>query len=286
MSEALSAATVRTERLDPDPAEALAGLLGAEPPLDRLPPLWHAVYLLERPRQEDLGTDGHVRSSVPPSDGAPLSRMFAGGSVTVLGPLLLGETAARETRTIRREQKQGSSGPLTFVTIEHRLLQRGGVRVVDEQVLVYRHADRPPRDDGGTQTRPSATPADAAPTVPDAAAVSVHCDVTLMFRFSALTYNAHRIHYDRDFARAEGYPDLVVQGPLQAILLAEALRRRGDEFDGRRFTYRLVRPAFVGQTLTTAPLTPPGAESASAARAELRTEASDVTATATLEQAR
>jgi len=236
----------RTEMLGPGPAEGLAGLLGVPiPDLDAgLPLLWHTVYLLDRPRQDVLGPDGHpARGGMPTPPHPGMRRMFAGGWVRISGALRCGEPATRRTRVTGTVEKSGRTGPLTFVTIAHEITQRGTLVVTEEQDLVY----RPPAAVGG---RAAADPVEPGPPCPQDWRVSP--TPTLLFRYSALTYNAHRIHYDRDYARdVEGYPGLVVHGPLQALLMAEATRREATGPVGdQTFTYRLLAPLFDVGVLT------------------------------------
>jgi 3-methylfumaryl-CoA hydratase len=217
-----------TELITPGPAQALAGLLGVPAAGEELPLLWHWVYLLDRPPQDALGPDGHqARGGMPVPPGPGLRRMFAGGRVWRHGPLRIGSEATRRTWQASSARKQGRSGPLVFVTVRTEVSQGGQVVITDEQDLVYREAgaDNPARSGPGV----AAAGRDRAVTV----------DPVLLFRFSALTYNAHRIHYDRDYARAEGYPGLVVHGPLQALLMAELARPGATEY-----AYRLVAPLY------------------------------------------
>ena len=241
----------RTEHLVPGPAEALAGLLDLPLPdlyTAGLPPLWHWVYLLDRPPQSTLGPDGHPATGGLPSRPAPgLRRMFAGGRVTQHGPLLVPREATRRSAVVRQTDKQGSAGRLTFVTVAHEISQDGRVVVSEEQDIVYREpVDQPPPQ---------------GPRDPDDRDWFIAVDPVLLFRFSALTYNGHRIHYDRDFARAEGYPGLLVHGPLQALAMSEAARRLRPGLT--RFAYRLVSPLFDEQGM--------------AVRAEPSTEGIDTT---------
>ncbi len=235
----------RSELLLPGPAEALGSLLGVPVPDlghgEGLPLLWHWVYLLDRPAQADLGPDGHpVRGTLPTPPGPGRRRMWAGGRVRATGSLRCGQTATRRTSVLSVEEKQGRSGPLTFVVIGQQVLQADRVVIDEQQDIVYRDAV------------PSA-PAPVAgagqhPVVPAAAGEwAIDTSPTLLFRFSALTYNGHRIHYDRDYARdVEGYPGLLVHGPLQALAMAEAARARGGG-DHRFFEYRLAAPLFDGR---------------------------------------
>lgn len=234
---------VRTELIAPEPAEALAGLLDIAAPRDTLPPAWHWVYLLERRPTADLGRDGHPTTGVPAPPGPGRLRMFAGGRLTEHRPLLFGAAATRTTQVASSTEKQGRSGPLTFVTVRHTIEQDGHVAVVDEQDIVYRAP--------GTSLRVEAPP-EALSATPDCLQLQV--DNVLLFRFSALTYNGHRIHYDHGYAAEEGYPGLVVHGPLQALLLRELFRRAGAPSTGSVFSYRLVAPVFGAPLLTVRPL--------------------------------
>jgi 3-methylfumaryl-CoA hydratase len=245
MPEAAEAA----ELITTGPAEALAGLLGVADPDDGrgLPLLWHWVYLLDRPPQAALGTDGHrAHGGVPMPPGPGRRRMFAGGRVTQHAPLRTGATASRRTWQASSAEKHGRSGALLFVTVRSEISQDGRVVIAEEQDIVYRAAATAP-------ARPATAPADsvaAGSREPATREWPVAVDPALLFRFSALTYNAHRIHYDRDYARGvEGYPGLVVHGPLQALLMAELARRVTTLPEACEYSYRLVAPLFEGQGL-------------------------------------
>lgn len=237
--------TERTEILTPGPAEGLAGLLGVDLPdlaTAGLPALWHWIYLLDRPRQADLGPDGHpVRGVVPVPPGPGLRRMWASGRVRTLAPLVVGSDATRTSVVARTQEKVGRSGAMTFVTVRHTVAQGAVVVVEEDQHIVYR---QPPE-------KVAAAAADDTPAeVPVVAGEwPIEVTPTLLARYSALTYNGHRIHYDRDFARdVEGYPGLLVHGPLQAVAMAEAARRLlGGAVVPLDFDYRLVAPLFDHQ---------------------------------------
>jgi 3-methylfumaryl-CoA hydratase len=265
----------RTELLLPEPARALGALLGVPvpDPGEGLPLLWHWIYLLDRPAQADLGPDGHpVRGTIPAPPGPGRRRMWAGGRVRTLGALRCGAPATKRTTVVSVTEKQGRAGHLTFVTVGHQISQDGRLVVDEEQDIVYREAvaaAQPP------------VPPEPGPIVP-AGACEWEIDIspTLLFRFSALTYNAHRIHYDRDFTRdVEGYPGLLTHGPLQALAMAEAARARGLTGDVS-FQYRLLSPLFDHQGLVVAAF--PG-EDATATYA--RDRYGRRTATGTLESA-
>lgn len=242
----------RTEVIGPEPSASLAALLDIDAPTDGLlPELWHWVHLLARPRESLLGADGHPVSGIPAPPGPGRRRMFAGGRVTILRPLRVGEEATLVSQVAGTTVKQGRSGPLTFVTVRNEIRQGGALAVVDEQDIVYRA--------GGTQPLPAAplpvAPLPVAP-LPDAAIptrshrLDLAVDERLLFRFSAVTFNAHRIHYDEGWARHEGYDGLVIHGPLQALLMGEVARRGGVSLVGREFAYRLLAPLTRPQVVT------------------------------------
>jgi 3-methylfumaryl-CoA hydratase len=234
---------VRTEQLTAVPSEALANLLEVDTPTELLHPLWHWCYLLEKRPHGDLGPDGHPSSGLPAPPGPGQRRMFAGGRVTTYRLLRYGRPATRTTRITATASKQGRSGPLTFVTVRNEYTQDGELAIVDENDIVYRAPST------GIATRPGTLDAEPRP-FPREPAMTLRVDEALLFRFSALTYNAHRIHYDHNWAREEGYPDLVVHGPLQALMMAELIRRKGAGLVGRQFSYRLVSPMIGPQTFT------------------------------------
>jgi 3-methylfumaryl-CoA hydratase len=264
-----------TELITPGPAQALAALFDIEAPaIDAgLPALWHWVYLLERRRQSDLGPDGHLAHGIPAPPGPGRLRMFAGGRVWMHAPLRFGAPATRTTRVVRTAEKEGRSGRLSFVTVRSVIEQGGAQAIIDEQDIVYREA---------TGTVPGAGPpaGDDVSTQPaqETGELAMTVDPMVLFRFSALTYNAHRIHYDQAYAATEGYPDLVVHGPLQALLIGECLRRSGVSMLREQFAYRLVAPTYGAQRLAVS-FSMDGRGHA----ARLRDGAGRTTATATLQ---
>jgi len=236
----------RTETLQPEPAYALGALLGVPlPDLERgagLPLLWHWIYLLDRPAQADLGPDGHpVHGTLPAPPGPGRRRMWAGGRVRTRGTLRTGSPATKRTSVLSVTEKQGRSGQLVFVTVGHQLRQDGQPVIDEEQDIVYREG----------VAGPAPAPAGELPRVPLVDGEwEIDVSPTLLFRFSALTYNAHRIHYDRDYCRdVEGYPGLLTHGPLQALAMAEAARAAGHADGALTFEYRLVSPLFDYQGL-------------------------------------
>jgi 3-methylfumaryl-CoA hydratase len=248
-----------SRRVDPWPAAAFAALTGApEPPLkdgDPLPPLWHWFTLLEHPATAEIGADGHPAGGPfwPPIPGR--RRMFAGGRLRVAAPIPVGSLLATRSAVSNVSVKSGRTGEMAFVTVRHELLADGVPAGVEEQDIVYR------REPPGTLPAAMERPEAVAPEPPADWRAELATDPVLLFRFSALTYNGHRIHYDRDYAtQAEGYPDLVIHGPLLALLALDLPRLHAPGRSVTSFDYRLVRPAFAPATVVaTAQRTPGGA---------------------------
>ena len=227
--------------LDPAQANAMLVTLDREPSLcagDILPPAWHWLYVHEHVRASELGPDGHPQLGVvmPP---VPLPRrMWAGGQFVFHAPLLLGTTVMRESTIQSITHKQGRSGPLFFVTVGHRLYTNDQLNLIEQQSIVYRELSVD-------------TAASSAQLAPDDADYTQRYQLnsTALFRYSALTFNGHRIHYDADYARqVEGYPDLVIHGPLIATLLLDLYIRQGSPLSS--FRYRAKSPLFLPHAFT------------------------------------
>lgn len=236
-----------TEVITDERAHALASLV--ESPLrdlekDGLPLLWHWLYLTRWPDQRDIGEDGHPTHNTLPTAPMPgQRRMWAGGTVTQRMPLRTGLPATKRSLVLKSDKKVGKSGALTFVTVGHTINQNGEICIEEEQYIVYRDAVSTPSSSSVESGSAGGRAADQLLSVPT--------DPTALFRFSALTKNAHRIHYDRQYARdIEGYPDLVVHGPLQAIAMAEAAHRSGGIVPAS-IEYRLVAPLLSADGLVT-----------------------------------
>lgn len=226
--------------LDPAQANRMAVTLDREPDFkagDALPAAWHWLFFADTVPASKLGTDGHPALGVtmPP---LPLPRrMWAGGRLEFLEPLRLGSHAKRESRISAIVPKEGRSGKLVFVTVESEVSADGVVGVRERQDIVYREL----------VSSGSAEP----PTAPDNAAYSDLWSVnsTTLFRYSAMTFNGHRIHYDVDYARdVEGYDNLVIHGPLIATLLLDGAARHGH--DVQSFAYRAKSPLLLPQDFT------------------------------------
>jgi 3-methylfumaryl-CoA hydratase len=236
-----------SRRVDPWPAAAFADLIGADPPRldpgDPLPPLWHWFYLLDHPAQAEIGADGHPVGGpfLPPIPRR--RRMFAGGRLRLDAPIAVGAELSSRSAVADVSVKSGRSGDLAFVTVRHELTADGVPVGTEEQDIVYRSE---PEGADGSPPRVVPRPGTGAPEPAGEWRSELATDPVLLFRFSALTYNGHRIHYDRPYAnQAEGYPDLVVHGPLLALLALELPRIHAPEQPVRSFAYRLIRPAFL-----------------------------------------
>jgi 3-methylfumaryl-CoA hydratase len=235
----------RTETLTDEvtavPVRALSATLDLPPPdLSQrmaLPPLWHWLYFLPLHRQSELGPDGHARRGgfLPP---VPLPRrMWAGGRLRWLpeNPVMLGDAVRRVSRIESVKHKAGRSGDLLFVLVRHEVHNAKGLALTEEHDIVYRAAARP--DD------PAPPPQPAEQGAPWRREITP--DDVLLFRYSALTFNGHRIHYDRRYVTGiEGYPGLVVHGPLIATLLADLVRRHAPGAFMDSFEFKAVRPTF------------------------------------------
>ena len=230
----------RSDTIAAAPLSGLAATLDCPDDLDPvqgavIPLLGHWLYFQPQAMQSQLGPDGHAERGgfLPP---VPLPRrMWAGGRVEFLHDLHVGDEVERRSRITRVEPKEGRSGSLVFVTVHHEISDAKGVAITEEHDIVYRSKPGP----------------DALPVVPDKAPVDeafrreIVPDPLLLFRYSALTFNGHRIHYDRKYVtEVEGYPGLIVHGPLIATLLLDLVRRELPGAHVRGFAYKAANPLF------------------------------------------
>ncbi len=210
---------------------------------DPLAPLSHWLFFHPRIQQSTRGEDGHARRSDALTD-LP-RRMWAGSEVAFHNPIRAGALITRHSRTASTARKSGRSGPLGFVTIDHTITDDGGQTLVeDRQTLVY----RPAGSVSSNGPRPVASVPEGA-HAPSAERTFIP-DPTLLFFYSALTYNGHRIHYDQDYAvRVENYPGLVVHGPLIATMLLGLAQEASNGADVASFRFRALGPLFVGRSI-------------------------------------
>lgn len=203
-------------------------------PGDPVPPGWHWLYFLEATPASGLGPEGHSKvGQFLPDTGLP-RRMWAGGRIEFRNPLRVNDALRRESEIIAVAPKEGRTGQLVFVTVRHTVTANGRVALVEEHDIVYREAPRP-GDPPATQLRaPREAPWRREQTA----------DPVMLFRFSALMFIGHRIHYDIDYCKQEeGYPGLLVHGPLQTVLLLDLCRRHSSRPVGK-IDYRAVHPIF------------------------------------------
>ena len=236
----------------PSRVAALAATLdrGDPPPVagDPLPPLWHWTLCVPAGQQSALGPDGHPARGgfLPP---VPLPRrMWAGGRLNFPQPLRVGETVQRRSQVMSVEHKSGRSGDLIFVLVRHEFHGAAGLAITEEHDIVYR--DLP----AAVSTAPTAratVPGSAGGMTPVPAPAecawqqTIVPDDVLLFRYSALTFNSHRIHYDRRYVtEVEGYPGLIVHGPLIATLLLDLLRRNLPGAPITAFEFKARKPVF------------------------------------------
>ena len=226
-----------------DGVRRLAATLDRDPALlrrgDELPESWYAILFAPLARHSALGADGHPATGdfLPPLGG--MRRVFGGRRSRFSRPLLIGDPVERQSTVTAVATKTGRSGALTLVTVTHAITGPSGLAVTEEQDIVYRAA-------AGKASAPS------LPIAGGGAQWSrtLHIDPPLAFRYSALTFNAHRVHYDLPYAReAEGYPALLVNGGLTALLLIETARPRLPRAIAG-YAARAVRPLFVGERAT------------------------------------
>jgi hydroxyacyl-ACP dehydratase HTD2-like protein with hotdog domain len=257
--------TETSETIAAEPAVALSGLLDREPavtaPGDPIPPLWHWLYFLDRPATSELGPDGHPAAGhfMPPIP--QRRRMYAGGRASYTGAFRCGDEITRRSELADATVKQGRTGELLFVTVRSVFTRAGAVIATEEQDVVYRSGPpaagvsagpRGPSETASPAAGGSAGPREPSETVgPAPWQIQIVPDPVLLFRFSALTYNAHRIHYDADYATGvEGHPSLVVHGPLLALLCFELPRRHAPRQRVTQLSFRAWSPVYVGQRCT------------------------------------
>ncbi|NVO13806.1 MAG: MaoC family dehydratase N-terminal domain-containing protein [Rhodoplanes sp.] len=233
----------RTEELSdqayPTPARALAATLddvGTEFAIGKpLPELWYWLYFLPVVPMAEIGSDGHPRRGgfLPPI--SLERRMWASGRHVFHDRLRIGDVLHKTSEITKVSAKEGKTGSMVFVTVRHAIRTGRGLAVEEEQDIVYLPMPK-------AFTPPAPTAAPESPTWSEPCPI----DPVLLFRFSALTFNGHRIHYDEPYATGvEKYPGLVVHGPLQALLLMQSARRHNPGRVPARYTFRAVRPLFA-----------------------------------------
>jgi 3-methylfumaryl-CoA hydratase len=230
----------QSDRIDAVLLAGMSATLDRDDPAPRngdpLPPCWHWMYFRDGTRQSKLGLDGHPEQPalMPPS--ALPRRMWAGSRIRFLAPLRVGDTARKCSEIESITPKSGKSGELLFINLRHTILNGADEVVIEEeQNIVYREAAKP----GEAPPAPRPAPVEAVWRR------DLQPDPVLLFRYSAQTFNPHRIHYDREYClREEGYPGLVVHGPLIATLMVDLCRRSRPEAEIAEFSFRALAPLF------------------------------------------
>lgn len=233
-----------TDTIDPWRVRAFGATLGLGDVSDAigsdLPIGWHWGFFLPTVPRAGLGPDGHAARGGFLSSDTFARRMWAGGRVSVVQALRIGETATRRSTVLGVSEKEGKSSSLVFVTIRHDITGEEGAELSEEHDIVYRGPSKKP-------VVPKVAPTDAQWSE------VVTLDPVLLFRYSALTFNSHRIHYDADYCRTvEGYPGLVVHGPLTATLLLHLAARKCPSARISDFSFRGISPLFVSEDITLA----------------------------------
>ncbi|MFL9911453.1 HTD2 family dehydratase [Paraburkholderia sp. RL17-337-BIB-A] len=233
--------TVTEDDITAFPLTAMAATLDREESNDTVPPLWHWLYFLPIAPMSEVGPDGHPKRGgfLPP---VPLPRrMWAGGRLTFHAPLKVGEHARRTSTIANIEDKTGRSGRLVFVTVQHAIEAGGELKLEEEHDIVYRDAPQ----EGARPPQPALAPEG------ETWRRTIDADAVMLFRYSALTFNGHRIHYDYPYVtEVEGYPGLIVHGPLIATLLVDLVRREQPNATLQSFAFKALRPTFAGQPFT------------------------------------
>ncbi len=231
----------QTEVVTAMPQAALSATLDRDDPApvrgSEVPPLWHWAYFMPVAKARDIGPDGHPKRGgfLPP---VPLPRrMWAGGRLAFSHALRVGDEVTRTSRIADVTMKEGRSGTLVFVVVRHEYADGRGVAITEEHDIVYRDMPSPGTPSSAAKPQPARTD--------EAYSREIAPDPVLLFRYSAITFNGHRIHYDRSYVTGvEGYPGLIVHGPLIATLLLDNLRRHHSSARVKAFAFRAMSPLF------------------------------------------
>ena len=220
------------------PLKALSATLDRDDAIDlgnEISPCWHWLYFLPLHKQSEIGADGHAKRGgfLPP---VPLPRrMWAGSRIEFHAPIRAGQAISRNSKILDVRLKEGRTGPLVFVNVEHQIRAEGQLAITEQHDIVYRDMPAP----GEPAPEGVLAPTNATWTR------EIHPDDVLLFRYSALTFNGHRIHYDRRYVtQVEGYPGLIVHGPLIATLLLDLLHRSMPNAQVKTFTFKAMKPIF------------------------------------------
>ncbi|MGB0632072.1 MAG: FAS1-like dehydratase domain-containing protein [Alphaproteobacteria bacterium] len=239
---ALGRVVTAEDQITATPVAGLMAAFGADDPDpqpgDPLPPLWHGLFCTAKLPPARLGADGLAKDEglLPAAADYP-NKLFGGARFEFRQPLRIGDRIRKESEVMSFDLKEGRSGAFIVGLVQHRILNDGGIAVIEENDIIFRPAATGSAGRGGA--------AKDAPPLPAADIVrTITPDPVLMFRHSAVTFNSHRIHYDRDYVRDKGYPGLLVQGTLIARLMLDLLASESSGFTVGRFSFRSGKPIY------------------------------------------
>ena len=249
LEESIGSIVVRNDIITVAPIAGLFAAFGeerSEPQYgDVIPKLWHGLFCTAKTPRSKLGVDGLPRTEeILPSLAEYPNKLFGGARYRFLKPLKIGDKIKKESEVISFEVKQGRSGKFVFGVLQHRIYNDRGLCLVEDNDIIFRPSTakmtekkrgaQPPLPNGSIRSDNSLA----------IWSVNISLDPVLMFRHSALTFNSHRIHYDRDYVREKGYPGLVVQGSLIARLMLFHFFKRQPDYDIKTFAFRALRPIY------------------------------------------
>jgi 3-methylfumaryl-CoA hydratase len=244
LNNAVGRTVLAEDNISAAPVAGLMAAFGHEDPAprlgDTLPPLWHGLFCTAKLPPARLGPDGLAKDEgLLPAAAAYPNKLFGGARFDFRHPLRIGDTMRKESEVMSFALKEGRTGPFIVVLIEHRISNDGGVAVVEQNDIIYRAAAGAAKpSSGGAEKKAAGSPMEPVWSR------TITPDPVLMFRHSAVTFNSHRIHYDRTYVREKGYPGLLVQGTLIARMMLEMVAAELPEFAIGAFSFRSGRPVY------------------------------------------
>jgi 3-methylfumaryl-CoA hydratase len=244
LNNAVGRTVLAEDNISAAPVAGLMAAFGHEDPAprlgDTLPPLWHGLFCTAKLPPARLGPDGLAKDEgLLPAAAAYPNKLFGGARFDFRHPLRIGDTMRKESEVMSFALKEGRTGPFIVVLIEHRISNDGGVAVVEQNDIIYRAAAGATKpSSGGAEKKAAGSPMEPVWSR------TITPDPVLMFRHSAVTFNSHRIHYDRTYVREKGYPGLLVQGTLIARMMLEMVAAELPEFAIGAFSFRSGRPVY------------------------------------------
>ena len=244
LNDAVGRTVLAEDNISAAPVAGLMAAFGYEDPAprpgDTLPPLWHGLFCTAKLPPARLGPDGLAKDEgLLPAAAAYPNKLFGGARFDFRHPLRIGDTMRKESEVMSFALKEGRTGPFIVVLIEHRISNDGGVAVVEQNDIIYRAAAGAAKpSSGGAEKKAAGSPMEPVWSR------TITPDPLLMFRHSAVTFNSHRIHYDRDYVRKKRYPGLLVQGTLIARMMLEMVATDFPKFVIGTFSFRSGRPVY------------------------------------------